>query len=138
MGIDFRVNFWYQIFEVFSSIMKFRISWKKIWTKPVVSNSGRRKNSVKIQEFYFRIPNLCIVLLFVLLDSVLFCLKQTETKLSNYELSFGRNYQFYVGIRTNELRTTDRTKISDHCTDSDRYSYWILSNQSKISEQRLF
>ena len=92
--IDFRDKFWYQIFDFFFSTMKFWISWKKFWTEPIVRNSRRRKNSVKIQEFYFRIPNLCIVLLFVQLDSVLFSLKQTETISSDLELSFGKISQF--------------------------------------------
>ena len=76
--------------DFFFSAMKFWISWKKFWIEPIIRNSRRRKNSVKIQEFYFRIPDLCIVLLFVQLDSVLFSLKQTETTLSHLELSFGR------------------------------------------------
>ena len=62
--------------------------------KPTHRFSRRRKNSVKIQEFCFRIPNLCIVLLFVQLDSVLFSLKQTETISSDLELSFEKNSQF--------------------------------------------
>ena len=92
--IDFRDKFWYQIFDFFFSTMKFWISWKKFWTEPIVRNSRRRKNSVKIQEFYFRIPNLCIVLLFVQLDSVLFSLKQTETKWLRIE--FWKNFPIFA------------------------------------------
>ena len=114
--------------------------WENVWNEPIVrnENSNWRKNSVKIQESYFRIPKLCIVLLLVQLDSVLFSLKQTETTLSHLEQGFeGIQQSCFASLKLAILARIvryDRTIRSNVLTQSYNVddSNEFCSNLSKI------